>query len=347
MVLDYLYMHGPLIAAASYIEEPFTVPSNVEELAPLLPGNTQFDNVDDLLITIGKQHDRSLLHAFASKLFKVPQRLLVEAEKGRKALVPSSVLDAVYESRRRARDAAKAAVSDQPGTIHEETDATTLTEWPKPSLPIDAVVTSAVNGTEEYADPERICKDCLPVYGDEIVGTKPENDPDTIAKVHRVGCPHAQRAINKALVGNQRSADGVLNFARSDRVDSVTLRRSVTNRVLKRHSVAEVPVKLQWADFSSPEEQSATFMCEVAVHAQDRKLLLADCSEIVSELSEIVKTGSQTTNEHATLVFLVNIQGLEHLQKLMDSLQQVRAVMSVERRVSIDHDFAFFCGQLC
>jgi (p)ppGpp synthase/HD superfamily hydrolase len=105
--------------------------------------------------------------------------------------------------------------------------------------------------------------------------------------------------------------------------------------------VLEVPVKLQWPDFSSPEEQDGTFQCEVVVHAQDRKLLLADCSEIVSELSEITKTGSQTTKEHATLVFLVNVQSLSHLQKLMDSLGQVRAVMSAERRVSIVYGFAF------
>lgn len=106
-------------------------------------------------------------------------------------------------------------------------------------------------------------------------------------------------------------------------------------------SVLEVPVKLQWPDFSSPEEQDGTFKCEIVVHAQDRKLLLADCSEIVSELCEISKTGSQTTKEHATLVFLVNVQSLSHLQKLMDSLGQVRAVMSVERRVSIIYRLTF------
>ena len=95
----------------------------------------------------------------------------------------------------------------------------------------------------------------------------------------------------------------------------------------------EVPVHLQWAEFPGPEESELSFPCEVVVHAEDRKLLLADCSEVVSEQSEIVKTGSQTTNEHATLVFLIQVRGIAELQQLMDSLQQIRSVMSVERRV--------------
>jgi (p)ppGpp synthase/HD superfamily hydrolase len=72
---------------------------------------------------------------------------------------------------------------------------------------------------------------------------------------------------------------------------------------------------------------------------QDRKLLLADCSEIVSEHSSICKTGSVTTNEHAILQFLIKVNSLQHLQQVMDRLGQVRSVMSVERRVSetVDH----------
>ena len=99
-------------------------------------------------------------------------------------------------------------------------------------------------------------------------------------------------------------------------------------------SCAEVPVKLQWAEFRDFGWQQCTFPCEIVVHAADRKLLLADCSEVVSELSEILKTGSQTSNEHATLVFLINVRGIADLQKLMDSLRQIRSVMAVERRVS-------------
>jgi (p)ppGpp synthase/HD superfamily hydrolase len=41
---------------------------------------------------------------------------------------------------------------------------------------------------------------------------------------------------------------------------------------------------------------------------------------------------STSTKEHATLVFLVQVTGLEHMQQLMDRLANIRSVMSVERR---------------
>lgn len=98
------------------------------------------------------------------------------------------------------------------------------------------------------------------------------------------------------------------------------------------HDTSEMPVNLQWSDFNLIDDEHV-FLAEIVVVAEDRKLLLADCSEIVSEMSTIVKTGSVTTREHATLEFLVQVSSLEAIQKLMDDLRQVRSVMSVERRV--------------
>jgi (p)ppGpp synthase/HD superfamily hydrolase len=275
-----------------------------------------------------------MLHSFASKLFKVPQRLLIEAETNRKLLVPKSVLDAVYDSRKRAKISAAVAASALSFAEQDGGDSS----WPKPSRPplkLEKVVKSVLNGAVEYADPEYLCGTCLPVYGDEIVGTKPEGVDDATPKVHRIGCPHAQRAINRALAENRRPAADIFNFGVGQRVDSVSLRRSVKNGIPKEPTKVEIPVKLRWADLQGPGEQSYSFPCEVVVHAEDRKLLLADCSEVVSELSEILKTGSQTTNETATLVFLIQVYGLADLQKLMDSLRQIPSVMAVERRVSV------------
>jgi (p)ppGpp synthase/HD superfamily hydrolase len=313
LLTDYFRMQGSLILKESYIEEDFTIPTTIEEISELLPGNTQYDDIDDLLITIGKQDDRTMLHSFVSKLFKVNRRLLQESEKHCKPFIPKSVSPAPAEE-----------VLDGP-----------LSGWPKPStpaVPIENVVKSVVNGSVEYADPEHCCATCLPVYGDKIVGTRPEDVPAATPRVHRLGCPHAQRAINRALSQNKA---GEVNFGLSQRVDSDWLRKS---RSLKESNEIELPVKMRWAEFRDAGEQPYCFPCEIVVHSEDRKLLLADCSEVVSELSEIVKTGSQTTNEHATLVFLINVQGIDDLQKLMDSLHRIRSVMAVERRVS---DFRF------
>lgn len=335
LLLEYLWTHGELIQESSYIEEMFVIPSTVEEIAMLLPGNTQYEDIDDLLTTIGKQNDRALLHSFVSKLFKVPLRILVDAEEERSPMT-QDVLDAISQKQKNAEDAGSAASSSNP-FMNDKESMSSL--WPKPStppLPLEKVVKRIIKGDVEYADPEHICTDCLPIYGDEIVGTRPEGDDDAITMVHRLGCPHAQRAINIALAENKQPAAELFNFGLGQRVDSVSLRGKTRNG---SKEPVKIPVKLEWSEFPGPGEKQISFPCEVVVHAEDRKLLLADCSEVVSELSEIVKTGSQTSKEHATLVFLINVQCLGDLQKLMDSLGQIRSVMAVERRVSFARSF--------
>lgn len=338
-------MHGPLIEKNSHLDGFFPIPTTVEDVSAMLPGSTQFDDIDELLITIGKQHDRALLHSFASKVFRVPKSLLINAEKDRTSLVPKSVLDEVNERRKMAKDAAAAAASAQSSTFVnelEEVKGTVSDSWPKPSnvsstfTVINRLLPNAPDDTIEYADPEHMCDACLPVYGDEIVGTRRENaSPDSTPRVHRFGCPIAQRAMNRAQAENQRPTPNAFNYEPWQKVDSVSLRRNINSR-FQGPALIEVPVKLEWPEVPVAEEPQHWFPCEIVVHAEDRKLLLADCSEIVSELSEIVKTGSQTTNEHATLVFLIKIRSLGDLQNVMDSLGQIRSVMAVERRVSLE-----------
>ncbi|KAL7568699.1 hypothetical protein ACA910_021694 [Epithemia clementina (nom. ined.)] len=364
LLMDYLWMHGPLIEKASYLNYDFQVPSTVEDLAAFLPGKTQYSGVDDLLIALGKTHDRSFLHTVVSQLFQVPKKRFISAEHKRRAHVPNSVVAAVYERRKRAKDAAQAAASAQNDGSEEilerPTKCNVTPSWGSPR-PLAAMysVESRLAGLDigfEYADPEHICEDCLPVLGDEIVGTRPPNS-DSVTTVHRVGCPHAQRAINHATATQsikslessirEKAIPTKTESERNGRVDSVSLRNTRVDSVSLRNThvhfwskraataakfvlnTLDVPVRLHWSNL---DENTTTFVSEIVLHAEDRKLLLADCSEIVSEMVEIVKTGSQTTNEHAKLVFLVRVSALEELQQLMDRLGQVRSVLSVERR---------------
>eukprot|EP00980_Cylindrotheca_fusiformis_P018793 scaffold6265_cov193-Cylindrotheca_fusiformis.AAC.13 len=326
LLLDYLWIHGDLIRKSSYIDEDFSIPSTIEEVAALLPGNTQYENIDELLITIGKQHGREMLQSFVSKLFKVPLRILADAERNSSS-ISTSVLAAIHENRQLAEDAGSAASGSHPQ--EDDSDDSKSPSWPKSviaALPLEKVVQKVIKGDVEYADPEHVCTTCLPIYGDDIVGTRPENNYDATTIIHRVGCPHAQRAINTALAENKIPAKDNFTFGLSHRVDSVSLRSQTSKEP------PGVPVKVKWSEFPGPGEKELSFPCEVVVHAEDRKLLLADCSEVVSELSEIAKTGSQTTKEHATLVFLINVRCLADLQELMDSLRKIRSVMAVERR---------------
>ena len=355
LLMDYLWMHGPTIEQ----HRPYVaVPTTVEDVAEVFEERRkereevensvpQFDNIDDLLITLGKQHDRDMLHHVVAKLFGVPTKALVRAEqsKNRGLLVPGSVVDAVKQSRRNAKYAAKAVRHDVGSNPETQPGKTKPLAYPQAQQQskVPAMLGNLfdnIQGKTEYADPEHLCRHCLPVYGDLILGTRPSssssqlsaqtNDStDAITMVHRLGCPVAQRALNLASASVSMSKYSV---------DSVSLRRMANKRNAQTQSSAlladDVPVKLEWSDYDNDEEEPCVFITEVAVVAEDRKLLLADCSEVVSEMSEIVKTGSSSSQEHATLVFLVQIDGLHQLQRLMDRLQQIRSVMSVERRVS-------------
>ena len=245
----------------------------------------------------------------------------------------------MHERRKKAKDAAAAIdsaqsmISTQPETTPEV--ETPSSDWQQPNNgeevpPVENVI-PIIGGDDaiEYADPEHLCTECLPVLGDEIVGTVPMDDSmEATPTVHRVGCPIAQKAINRQLAETQNAAS---DFS----FDGSIYQQNSDSGAFQESDMIEKPVKLQWSTYpGATGDQEHFYPCEIVVHCQDRKLLLADCSETVSELSEIIKTGSLTTNEHATLNFLVKLRCLDDLQKVMNSLRQIPSVMAVERRVS-------------
>ena len=308
LIMDYLWMHGPLIEKASFLQHPFRAPATVQELKTFLPGKTRFFDVNELLLEIGKNHDRAFIHQTISKIFLVPQSLLIDEEKNRKSSVlPSSVSAAVHESIQDAEHAALAAAEDKNGIDTESSvSGLALDSLVSPTAVTPKSSVESINAGV-YHQAEFLCPHCLPVLGDDIVGIRPDSEPDSSPTVHRSSCPLARKAIFEAKPVYQ---SGILSKL-----------------------VSSQPVKLEWSDFS-PSLQESEYLAEVVVVCQDRKLLLADCSEIVSEHSAICKTGSVTTNEHATLQFLIKVNSLQHLQELMERLGQVRSVLSVERRVS-------------
>jgi len=296
----------------------------------------KYSDVEDLLVDVGKKYDRTFLHQTISKLFDVPHSVLSNAEKT--SPIPPSVSNEVRERRRLAKDAKFAADNavngvDANGTSRPVPNNNKVVADASASPPVPPVEDKILVNREEieYADPEHLCESCLPVHGDEVIGTRLRNPESGTTMVHRLGCPRAQRAINQA-----KRTVSVSNPLQS-RIDSITLKLMRNSRFASKDGFQdEVPVKLEWADFNELNGNTCMYTAEVLVVAEDRKLLLADCSEIVSEQAEIVKTGSATTNEHATLVFLVKVTGLDHLQRLMDQLTRVQSVMSVERRFGSD-----------
>ena len=151
---------------------------------------------------------------------------------------------------------------------------------------------------------DTVCQECLPIRGDDILGTV---NTDGSFIIHRQGC----NQVNKLIFGDVDESEGNV-------------------------------MKMDWNEesFNDSNDSDPTafqYAVEVTIIANDRKLLLADCSEIVSEHSFILKTGSQTISKSnveivARLDFLVKVVDLNQLQLLMDKLSEVKDVMSVERR---------------
>jgi GTP pyrophosphokinase len=340
ILMDYLSTHGSLIERNSFLDERVRVPTTVSELVKFLPGKTRFREVDDLLIAIGKHHDRSVLHKTVSQLFAVPKKILDTAEEKKSGMIPSNVVAQVHERMRHAKSVAEVLDSVEGYQASSSSLAGNASEnsWRNlgSSKLVDPLSVEDADNVE-YADPEHLCEHCLPVYGDQILGTRPR-DNESITTVHRMGCPHAQRAIvqaagdrkQKSITASIQESESFIQ-SRPFTVDSVSLRNGrIGKRPQSKYPPAtvDIPVPLVWSDL---DDAGTDFLTEVVVLAEDRKLLLADCSEVVSEAAEIVKTGSSSNEDHATLVFLVKVSGLDQLQDLMDRLGRIRSVMSVER----------------
>jgi len=396
LLKDFLDMYREVIQESSFLEEPFDVPTSAEEIAQFLPGNTNYQNIDDLLIDIGKCHDRNFMRTAIAKIFLVPQKVLCSAEDDRHQALSNQMLDVVNAKRQIAMDASialgeenhkmfeddfEAELNDKPNgfsTVKYEYDINgsgSLQTMPQgtngETNTFSQEGNMSINGSTEIADPEHICSQCLPIFGDDIVGTRPHglDANDFVATVHRRSCGIVLKAKNESMAkqGEENNSNKLEKFSSnntkpkesgSEKATSLKSRlirhfsglnqSSINNssRAKKQFSGNEGKkenpkaldlVELAWdRSYEAGEKNSYLYLTELSLICNDRKQLLADCSEVVSDKSEIVKTGSITTKEHAILNFLVKVESLGHLQKLMNSLREIPSVMSVERKFGSD-----------
>ena len=354
LLMDFLCMYKELIEESSYLEESFEVPTTPEEIANFLPGHSQYNDVDDLLTDIGDSHDRDFLRTAVAKIFLVPQKSLVNAENGRQDYLSNQMLTEVNKKRQNARDVGTALDDDGDDFILDDLsakkDGSNLLQSP-PLIPPSRSSASSmgeqvfngnskpINGDSissknkvEIADPDHLCEECLPILGDEIIGTRPIGKAnDFVTIVHRCGCPIAQKAAHSKQSsltddGQKKSKLSRLKARLGKKVEKI----SESGKSSQNNETLEV-VQMKW-DKSYYEGEDILYLTELSVVAKDRKYLLADCGEVVSDMSEIVRTGSLSTKEHAIFEFMVKVESLDHLQKLMDTLTEINSVMSVERK---------------
>lgn len=356
LLLNFLASSADVIKSSSYLEESFEVPLTQEDVQFFLPGKTQYSDVEDLLIDIGNTNDADFLRTAVAKIFLVPKKLLLVAEDQAEHLT-HQILYAVDKKRRNAHDVG-VALAEEGDDFLEESAASLNDVSPSVASGFTNTGLSTFSNTEiginknvdnlEIADPEYLCKTCLPIFGDEIIGTRPARSPDGagevdefITTVHRCGCPIVQKAIqNPSSVMKESDKYSDYPLLNSDGSPKLNEKSSIKTRIKAQlrqgkrveelTSESYEAVKVQW-DASCTQGENFQYLTEISIIAQDRKYLLADCSEIVSDMCEIVKTGSLSTEEHAVFEFLVKVQSLDHLQKMMNRLMKIRSVMSVER----------------
>ena len=138
----------------------------------------------------------------------------------------------------------------------------------------------------EYADTDHICSYCLPVRGDEIVGTRPVKcSPGEAAlgyrltTTHRMGCKHAMKATTlkagKPLVGGRAGA-------------TTEADKAVPQCKLETVNLAWKPLELE-----SQRLGMRKFLTQLEVHLNDSQAV-RKCTAAISNAAMVV--GEDFTN---------------------------------------------------
>jgi len=351
LLLDFISMHACVILESSQRQtENLSIPTSMEEMKLLFHSGRReasaCGDIEDLLVEVGKRsskesvgsgadNDREFLREIVADIFQVPLSILDKVDGNKQ-----------WERQKKGLVAVEGSLENRQTNDEKKTD----------------IKSSSSKGSDsehiEIADPEYLCSKCLPVLGDEIIGTRlrvaNNDDSFTTTTVHRRGCsaiPHATRMTQTSLKRQQlplagRKISASVNCAK--REPSMMRSRLKMRFAGRNGGVLQVPgrknaggtggrvqhevVKVEWDDSYISSGEEILYLAEVSVIAEDRKLLLADCSEVVSSMSKIIKTGSLSTEEHAVLEFLIKVESLDHLQRVMDNLMDIQDVMSVERK---------------
>jgi (p)ppGpp synthase/HD superfamily hydrolase len=312
-MLDYLDQRKDVILENSYLNDFVDIPRSVHELSTFLPGRSHYYDVNELLIDIGKSRDVDFLRSKVSKIFLVPLTLLKTMDESRFSNITRTLYATQLSNNVKSSDKVRLSYGD--------------------------VLNGGSGADFELAYSDNVCQACLPVRGDAIIGTKSMSADSPTTIVHRMECPYAQEVMNnvksKSVTLKEFSnKNGAVEDPNSERT-RIRSRPKLSSKNSLRPDSDEYPVQLVWPTLEDSWEDgnSETFLTEVVIVANDRKLLLADCGAVASRNSEILKTGSSSTSEHCILEFLVRVRDLDELQSLMDKLGEVDCVMSVERRV--------------
>jgi len=101
------------------------------------------------------------------------------------------------------------------------------------------------------------------------------------------------------------------------------------------HSMKDPLNKERFVNVFWNESKNQEFFCTLDIVAHDRNALLAEISMALSNMHIPIHelNARQLKNGNANLVITISLNGLEHLQNVMQKLRKVPSVISVERSV--------------
>ena len=142
--------------------------------------------------------------------------------------------------------------------------------------------------------------------------------PESGVRVGGIG----QSFIRFAKCCNPIPGDEILGF--------ITRGRGVTIHVANCPEISGETERIMEAEWCVEEE--SLYTVEISVESDDRKGILAEVTtSIAKEGVNIVSNRSSTVNSRAAMKFSVQVADKTHLRKLMDSIERIKGIASVER----------------
>jgi GTP pyrophosphokinase len=104
--------------------------------------------------------------------------------------------------------------------------------------------------------------------------------------------------------------------------------------VLQLSQDVERRVEIEWS-----AEEGERFFVKLRMHGSDRRGLLSDVARAISETgTDIQHADMRSNNGGMEAEFVVEVQDLSHLNRVMKAVKKVKGVLEVERREHFDQE---------
>lgn len=122
--------------------------------------------------------------------------------------------------------------------------------------------------------------------------------------------------------------DDVIGYTTRGR--GISIHRKDCPNLLNLQQDPERRVEIEWK-----AEREDRFFVHLAMEGTDRRGLLSDVAKTITETAtDIQHADMRATDGGMTAAFVVEVQNLNHLKRIMDAVRRVRGVVSVVRRES-------------